>query len=40
LQGRLLQLLSPVGPPAAMSAGQPATPAQYFADLKSIVQKT
>ena len=36
LQGRLLQLLSPEGPAAAMSVGQPATPVQYFADLRLV----
>ena len=36
LQGRLLQLLDPEGPAAAVSVGQPATPAQYFADLRLV----
>ena len=36
LQGRLLQLLTPEGPAAAISVGQPATPAQYFADLRLV----
>jgi TniQ len=36
LQDRLLQLLSPERPAAAMSAGQPATPVQYFADLRLV----
>ena len=36
LQGRLLQLLSPGGPAAAMSVGQPGAPAQYFADLRLV----
>lgn len=34
LQDRLLQLLSPGEPAAIISVGQPATPAQYFADLR------
>ena len=36
LQGQLLQLLDPEGPAAVMSVGQPATPAQYFADLRLV----
>src|SRR5207247_2360945 len=36
LQDRLLQLLRPEGPAAVMSAGQPAAPAQYFADLRLV----
>ena len=36
LPDRLLQLLSPEGPAATMSVGQPATPAQYFADLRLV----
>jgi hypothetical protein len=36
LQDRLLQLLHPEGPATVMSAGQPATPARYFADLRLI----
>jgi hypothetical protein len=36
LQDRLLHLLSPEGPAATMSVGRPATPAQYFADLRHI----
>lgn len=36
LQDRLLPLLSPKDPPAAMSVGQLATPAQYFADLRLV----
>jgi hypothetical protein len=36
LQDRLLQLLRPEGPAAVMSVGQPAAPAQYFADLRLI----
>ena len=36
LQDRLLQLLGPEGRPAAMSACHPATPAQYFADLRLV----
>ena len=36
LQDRLLRLLSPAGPAATMSVGQPATPAQYFADLRLV----
>jgi hypothetical protein len=36
LQSQLLQLLNPEGPAAAMSVGHPATPAQYFADLRLI----
>ena len=34
LQDRLLELLHPEGPSAAVSVGHPATPAQYFADLR------
>jgi TniQ len=34
LQDRLLHLLSPGEPADAMSVGQPATPAQYFTDLR------
>ena len=36
LQDRLLQLLRPEGPAAVISVGQPATPAQYFADLRLV----
>ena len=36
LQDRLLQLLRPGEPAAVMSVGQPATPAQYFADLRLV----
>ena len=36
LQDRLLQLLRPEGPAAVMSVGQPAAPAQYFADLRLV----
>lgn len=36
LQDWLLQLLSPGEPAAVTSVGQPATPAQYFADLRLV----
>jgi len=36
VQSQLLQLLSPEEPGAAMSVGHPATPAQYFADLRLV----
>jgi hypothetical protein len=36
LQDRLLQLLRPEEPAAVMSVGQPAAPAQYFADLRLV----
>jgi hypothetical protein len=36
LQDRLLRLLRPEGPATVMSVGQPATPAQYFADLRLV----
>lgn len=35
-QDRLLQLLSPAEPAGIISVGQPATPAQYFADLRLV----
>jgi hypothetical protein len=36
VQDRLFRLLRPEEPAAAMSVGQPATPAQYFADLRLV----
>ncbi len=36
LQDRLLQLLRPEGPATVTSVGQPATAAQYFADLRIV----
>ncbi len=36
LQDRLLRLLRPDGPATVISVGQPATPAQYFADLRLV----
>jgi hypothetical protein len=36
MQNRLLQLLRPEEPASVMSVGQPATAAQYFADLRII----
>ena len=32
----MLQLLSPAGPATTVSVGQPATPAQYFSDLRLV----
>ena len=35
LQGKILDLLDPDGPAGTLSAGQPAQPASYFADLQA-----
>jgi TniQ len=36
IQDRLLRLLRAEGPATAMSVGQPATPSQYFADIRLV----
>jgi hypothetical protein len=36
LQARILDLLRPDGPASALSAGQPAPPIRYFADLRAL----
>lgn len=36
LQNKILGLLGPAGPAATLSAGQPASPSGYFADLQAV----